>query len=195
MKGRSAAFFGSGWGFRQASTALPCMGQVPFRGLTDESKVACIREALQCRDSKDCKLSSAGIKVRTGRRWEAAKPVEKALVGAVILGRAGLGCFPKTQVSQAPDKERQHLLQEEVRVGVEKEHVSRAVGLWQQGAWTMWESTVQRKVTIFQKVCDALQSLANFHARGKSKTPSCLPSLLQKRLRRTSPQQLPKGPG
>lgn len=61
---------------------------------------------------------------------------QKALVGAVAIGRAGLACFPKTQVSQAPGKERHHLLQEEVRAGVEEEHVSRAVGLRQQGAWT-----------------------------------------------------------
>lgn len=40
---------------------------------------------------------------------------QKALVEATATGITGLGCFPKTQVSQTQDKERHHLLQEEVR--------------------------------------------------------------------------------
>lgn len=105
----------------------------------------------------------------------------------MATGRAGLGYFPKTQVSQARGKERHQLLQEEVRAGVEEERVSRAVGLRQQGAWTRWESTLQRKVTwsnimqadfhrvrfLVQAVYDALPSPANLHVWGKSETPSC----------------------
>lgn len=41
---------------------------LPFRGLTEEFKVACTREALQCRDSRDCKVSLAGINVKIGRK-------------------------------------------------------------------------------------------------------------------------------
>ncbi|TWW55866.1 hypothetical protein D4764_09G0009160 [Takifugu flavidus] len=43
------------------------------------------------------------------------------MVGAVPTGWAGLGFFPKTQVSKAQDKERHQLLQEEVRAGMEEE--------------------------------------------------------------------------
>ncbi|RXN07453.1 reverse transcriptase [Labeo rohita] len=154
------------------------------------------REALQYRDSRDCKVSSASIEVRTGRKWNAGKAVElaesrlrqKALVGIVATGRAGLGYFPKTLISQARGKERHHLLQEEVRAGVEEERVSRAVGLRQQGAWTRWESTLQRRITwanilqvdfhrvrfLVQAVYDVLPSPANLHVWGKSETPSCL---------------------
>ncbi len=170
--------------------------QLPFSGLTEEFKVVRTREALQYRDSRDCKVSSAGIEVRTGRKWKAEKAVEmaesrlrqKALVGNVSTGRAGLGYFPKTLVSQARGKEIHHLLQEEVRAGVEEERVSRAMGLRQQGAWTRWESTLQRRITwanilqadfhrvrfLVQAVYDTLPSPANLHVWGKSETPSCL---------------------
>lgn len=168
--------------------------QLPFSGLTEEFKVAHTREALQYRDSRDCKVSSAGIEVRTGRKWKAEKAVEvesclrqKTLVGILATGRADLGYFPKTQVSKARGKERHQLLQEKVLAGVEEEQVSRAVGLQQQGAWTRWESTLQRKVTwsnimqadfhrvrfLVQAVYDALPSSANLHVWGISETPSC----------------------
>lgn len=114
--------------------------QLPFSGLTEEFKVARTREALQYRDSKDCKVSVAGIEVRTGRKWKAEKAVEvaesrlrqKALVGTLATGKAGLGYFPKTQVSKAQGKERHQLLQEEVQAGVEEERMNRTVGLQQQ---------------------------------------------------------------
>ncbi len=61
-----------------------------------EFMVACTQEALQYRDSRDCKVSSAGIKLRTGRTWKVEKAVEvaesclrqKALVGTLAIGRA-----------------------------------------------------------------------------------------------------------
>ncbi|XP_056906313.1 uncharacterized protein LOC130535346 [Takifugu flavidus] len=126
-------------------------------------------------------------------KWKAEKTVDvarlrqKALVGAVATGRTGLGYFPKTQVSLARGKERHHLLQEEVRAGVEEERVGRAVGLPQQGAWTRWESALQRKVTwsnimqadfhhvrfLVAAVYNALPSPANLHAWGKCETPTC----------------------
>ncbi len=107
----------------------------------------------------------------------------------MATGRAGLGYFPKTLVSQARGKEIHHLLQEEVRAGVEEEQVSRAMGLWQQGAWTRWESTLQCRITwanilqadfhrvhfLVQAVYDALTSPANLHVWEKSETPTCLP--------------------
>ncbi|KAK0143143.1 hypothetical protein N1851_018727 [Merluccius polli] len=74
-------------------------------------------EALQYRDSRDCKVSSAGVEEgsgRLGKHWRRQSHLRlKALVGTVATGRVGLGYFPKTLVSQAHDKERHHLLQEE----------------------------------------------------------------------------------
>ncbi|XP_023810165.1 uncharacterized protein LOC105353972 [Oryzias latipes] len=165
--------------------------QLPFIGLTEEFMVV-----LHYRDSRDGKVSAAGIEVRTGRKWKAGKAVEeaesrlrqKALVGTVAIGRAGLGYLPKTVVSQAHGKERHRLLQEEVRAGVEEERASRLTGLRQQGAWTRWESTLQRRISwadilqadfhrvrfLVQAVYDVLPSPANLHVWGKSEMPSCL---------------------
>lgn len=103
--------------------------QLPFSGLTEEFKVAHTREALQYRD---CKVSSDDIEVRTGRKWRVDKAVEvaesrlrqKALVVTLASGRAGVGDFPKTQVSKTQGKEIHHLLQEEVQAGLEEERVS-----------------------------------------------------------------------
>lgn len=52
-------------------------------------------------------MASAGVEVRTGRKWKAEKVVEEAesrLSLALVTGRAGLGYFPKTQLSQAQRK-------------------------------------------------------------------------------------------
>lgn len=43
--------------------------QLPFAGLTEEFKVTGAREVLMYRDSKDTRVSSAGIMVRTERKW------------------------------------------------------------------------------------------------------------------------------
>ncbi|KAI7804749.1 hypothetical protein IRJ41_017191, partial [Triplophysa rosa] len=72
--------------------------QLPFSGFTEEFMLVRTREVLQYRDSRDCKVSSAGIEVKTGRKWKAGKVVEvaesrlrqKALVGTMATGRAGL---------------------------------------------------------------------------------------------------------
>lgn len=111
-------------------------------------------QQLHC--NMQCNVSSAGTEVRTGTKWKAEKAMEvefcrrqKALVEDVATGRAGVGSFPKTQVSQSRDKERHHLLQEEFQAGMEEDCVGRPVGLCQQGAWTRWERyiVVQHQVT------------------------------------------------
>ena len=65
--------------------------------------------------------------------------------------------------------------------------MGREVGLGQQGAWTRWESMLQRKITwssimqadfhrvrfLVQAVYDALPSPANLHVWGKIETPAC----------------------
>lgn len=140
---------------------------------------------MQYRYSRDPKVAAAGIEVHTGRKWNAARELQvaearlrqKALVGTVASGRTGLGYFPSFQVSKAKGKERLHLLQEEVRAGAEEEWVSQMVGLSQQGAWTRWENTQQRKITwsdfwqvdfyhirfLVQVVYDTLPSPTNTH--------------------------------
>lgn len=91
--------------------------------------------------------------------------------------------FPKGPGHQGAGKGHQ-LLQEEVQAGDEEKRVSRAVGLRQQGAWTRWESTLQRQVImqadfhqvrfLVQEVYSTLPSPVNLHVGGKSETSDCL---------------------
>ncbi len=90
------------------------------------------REALLYRNSRDPKVSAAGIEVRMGRKWRDDKALQVAesrlrwreLVGNVARGWAGLGYFPRTQIRKAIGKERHQLLQEEVQQAWrKKDHV------------------------------------------------------------------------
>ena len=111
--------------------------QLPFRGLMEECVVSRTREAISYSDSKDPKVAAAGIEVRTGRIWSAKKELgnaeerlrQKALVGVVVIGRAGLGYFPNTQIHKPKEKQRRKLIQEEVRASVEEERRRKMVGL------------------------------------------------------------------
>lgn len=99
------------------------------------------------RDSSDNKVSSAGIRVKTGRKWKAQEAVDQAearlrhreLVGSISAGQADLGSTPRPHYNKARGKEHRQLVQDEIRAGVEETHISRIVGMRQQGAWTRWE--------------------------------------------------------
>ena len=169
--------------------------QLPFKGLVEEFIVSRTREACQYRYSKDPKVAGAGIEVRTGRKWSAIKELDiaeerlrvKTIVGTIAVGKTGLGFSPSTRVDQASREERQHLLQEEVRTGVEERRLTKMVGCRQQGAWTKWEQTERRKVSwadiwstdfsrtrfLLQMVYDTLPSPANLCLWGKKDTPKC----------------------
>ncbi len=129
--------------------------QLPFSSLAEEFKVTRAREVLLYRDSTETKVSSAGVEVRTGRKWRAQDAVERAearlrhsiLVGTVATGRAGLGSNPKPSYSKASVKEKQKLFQEEVHAEVEEARFSRMVGMSKQGVWTKWEHSAGRKIT------------------------------------------------
>lgn len=86
------------------------------------------REVVQYRDSRDLKVATAGIQVRTCRKWRAEEAVQEAearlqhsrLVGVVTQGRAGLGSFPAAHMKNSRGKERNCLVLEEVRATVEE---------------------------------------------------------------------------
>ncbi len=100
-------------------------------------------------------MSGAGIVVRTGRKWRAAEGVQqaetrlkhKAILGKVAQGRGGLGSLRASRHDSASGKERQRLVQEEVRASVDEERTSRAVAMRQQGAWMNWEQVMEQSVT------------------------------------------------
>ncbi|XP_076860736.1 uncharacterized protein LOC143513938 [Brachyhypopomus gauderio] len=169
--------------------------QLPFSGLVEEFKVTRAREVMLYRDSADNRVSSAGITVRTGRKWKAQEAVEQAearlrhgiLVGTVAVGRAGLGSFTRPCYGKAQGKERRQMIQSEIRAGVEEERRSRMVGMRQQGAWTNWENASARKITwtelwkleparlkfLIQSVYDVLPSPTNLHCWGLAEKPLC----------------------
>ncbi|KAI2644199.1 Renalase [Labeo rohita] len=169
--------------------------QLLFSGLTEEFKVTRAREVLLYRDSSDTRVSSAGIEVRTGRKWRAQEAVQLAearlrhgvLVGSVAVGRAGLGCHKTPRYDRAQGRVRQQMIQGEVRAEVEEERRSKTVAMRQQGAWTNWEHALTRKITwselwrseparlkfLIQSVYDVLPSPANLHCWGLAEAPSC----------------------
>ena len=142
------------------------------------------------RDSKDSKVAAVGIEVRTGRKWNAKKELgnaekrlrQKALVGTVAIGRAGLGFFPSIQIHKAKGKQRRNLIQEEVHASAEEERRSKMGGRSWQGAWTWWENFVKRKISWsdiwhaeasrLKFLYDVLPSPANLFTWGKSRIPS-----------------------
>lgn len=168
---------------------------LPFNSLSEEFKVARAREVLMYRESKDPKVSQAGIEVRTGRKWRAQEAVDQAvsrlrhkeLVGAVVTGRSGLGSIPAIRYEKAKGKDRRYLVQKEVRAEVEEQRASVMVGLRQQGAWTRWEEAIERRISwgelwraepqrvrfLIQSVYDTLPSPSNLFCWGKSETPAC----------------------
>lgn len=169
--------------------------KLPISSLCEEFMVTRARELLQYRESSDPKVAHAGIEVRMGRKWRAAEAVDiaesrlrqRALVGAVAQGRAGLGSGNSTRFDKAQGKERRSLILEEVQAGVEEKRASQMVGMWQQGARTRWEQAVERKVTwtelwkaepqrikfLRQAVYDVLPSPSNLFTWGKAETLAC----------------------
>ncbi|KAJ8014697.1 hypothetical protein DPEC_G00018340 [Dallia pectoralis] len=170
--------------------------KLPIISLNEEFKVSRAREVLLYRESRDLKVSKAGIEVRTGRRWRAAEEVKVAesrlrhreLVGAVAYGRAGLGSGTTSRYNKAQGKDRRSLVQQEARAAVEEERASRMVGMRQQEAWTRWEHAVDRKVTwaelwkaerhrirfLIQAVYDVLPSPSNLFSWGLVESPACI---------------------
>ena len=180
----SAALYGS-------SNAI----QLPFRGLVEEFMVSRTREIYQYKNSRDPKVTNAGIEVLTRRKWSAAKELAiaegnlrgKLIVGSVAKGRAGLGLIPTYCPGKVMIKEGQKLIQDKVRAGMEEKRMTKMVGYDQQGAWTKWDKIDRCKVSwsefwktnfsrtkfLVKMVYDLLPSPANLHVWGKTETPNC----------------------
>ena len=104
----SAALYGS-------SNAI----QLPFRGLVVEFFfVSRTREIYQYKNSRDPKVSNAGIEVLRGREWSTAKELAmaegdirvKSIVGSVAKGRGSLGLIPPYCPGKVTIKEGQKLI-------------------------------------------------------------------------------------
>nr|BAC82598.1 reverse transcriptase [Takifugu rubripes] len=191
-------------GFPQSLSSIALYGhstmlQLPISGLSEEFMVTHAREQVMYWDSSDTKVATAGILVKTGRKWEAQKAVDRAearlearlqhniLVGNTAGGRAGLGSFPIPRYDKARGREKRSMVQDEIRAEVEEDRRFKMVAMYQQGAWTRWEHAEQRKLTwpelwrlkpqhikfLIQSVYDVLPSPTNLQRWGLAATAAC----------------------
>ena len=153
------------------------------------------REIYQYKNSRDPKVTNAGIEVLAGRKWSAAKKLAiaeknlrvKSIVGSVAKGRAGLGLIPTYYPGKFTIKEGQKLIQDEIRTGMKEKRMTKVVGYGQQGVWNKWDKIDHRKMSwskfwktdfsrtkfLVKMVYDQLPSPANLHVWGKTETPNC----------------------
>lgn len=168
--------------------------QIPITSLVEEYKVAKARLYLTLRDSKDEKVSNAGIEVRTGRKWSVTKAVEQAesslqhqvIVGATNKGREGLGHGQQPRWDKADSQERRSMIQQEIRRTEESSRSARSVQMGQQGSWNRW-NLPERRLTwqelwqyeplqlsfLLRSVYDLLPTPTNLERWKLSEDPSC----------------------
>ncbi len=125
------------------------------------------REALFYRDSRDPKVSAAGIEVRMGRKWRADEALEvvesrlrqRELVGNVARGQACLGYFHQDPDSQSHRQRETSTSPGGSSTGVEEERPSRLVGLRQkeygQGK-NLWSSEGSPGTTSWSRLLQSL---------------------------------------
>ena len=169
--------------------------QLPLRAVTEEYKAGKVRTVMMIAESQDPKVRQAGIRIRTGRKWQAERAVEEAqsrlrhndIVGTVTSGRLGLGCVRRDSWKAADAVGRRTLVQQEVRKGEEESRQSKAVEMKKQGSWLHWEGVQQRKVTwneiwrmdgqrlsfLLKSTYDVLPSPTNLVTWGLTDDPSC----------------------
>jgi hypothetical protein len=169
--------------------------QLPLTALTEEYKVNKVRGIMMVRDSKDDKVSQAGVEMNTGRKWKAKEALDRAetrlqhkdIVGTVTAGRMGLGCITRASWKKADAAARRKLVQEEVRQGEEEDRQARAAAMKKQGSWLNWDKTRARKLTweniwrmegsrirfLIRSVYDVLPSPTNLCTWGLTQDPNC----------------------
>ncbi|XP_033096040.1 uncharacterized protein LOC117100447 [Anneissia japonica] len=128
--------------------------QLPKSSVVEKFKIAKCRLVMTIRDSKDRKVSQAGIEIQTGRKWSAEEVVENAesslklrdIIGNHCIGRQCLGTSHFQQWNKANIKEKRDMGQKATREREDEVRKSRGVELGAQGAWTKWELP-QRRLT------------------------------------------------
>jgi hypothetical protein len=169
--------------------------QLPLKSVTEEFKATKARQVMMLRDCRDDKVKNAGVQVKTGRKWSAAKAVDDAesrlrhldIIGTVTTGRQGLGCITRSRWKTANATERRSMVQVEVRKTVEEGRHVRAVSMKKQGNWLRWDGARQKKLTwadvwkmeshklsfLLKSVYDVLPSPTNLYTWGLAEDPNC----------------------
>lgn len=65
-----------------------------------------------------------------------------------------LGAIPQSPYAEAFGKDRYHLVLQEGQRVVEEVRMARMVSMRQQGAWTRWEGTLEKKLN-WNDICKA----------------------------------------
>ncbi|XP_063420791.1 uncharacterized protein LOC134706007 [Mytilus trossulus] len=168
--------------------------QLPLTSIVEEFKVCKTRLVMTLKESKDDKVRTAGVQVRTRRKWSASKAVSEAesrlrhkdIIGTVAVGRQGLGTSKSCYWKNANTKERRSLVQREVKSREEENRQAKTVELGCQGAWSRWDLE-QRSLTwseiwrypqyqlqfLLRSVYDVLPTPSNLHRWKLSETPDC----------------------
>ena len=87
------------------------------------------------RDSKDKKVSEAGVQIRTGRKLSESASVSQAesmltlpyIISNTCIGRQGLGIDHFQQWEKSEGKERRDMVRQEVKKGEEDQKISKSV--------------------------------------------------------------------
>ena len=87
---------------------------MPLSSVVEEFKIEKCRLVMTLRDSKDKKVSEAGVQIRTGRKWSASASVSQVesmltlrdIIGNTCIGRQGLGLDHFQQWEKSEGKKR-----------------------------------------------------------------------------------------
>ncbi|XP_062585203.1 uncharacterized protein LOC134246874 [Saccostrea cucullata] len=170
--------------------------QLPLKSITEEFKVTKVRQHLMLQNSKDEKVRTAKVDIRTGRKWSEKETIQEAesrlrhsdIVGRLAIGKQGLDVTPTARWGTASVEERRSLVQREVCAMEEDSRMVKAVGMKKQGSWVNWENARQVKLGWnniwkmepfrlqfkLKSVYDVLPSPTNLVTWGMTDDPKCV---------------------
>ncbi len=161
--------------------------QLPLKFINLGYKQEKTRLVFELKESRDEAVKSAGVTIRTGRRWRAQQEVDQAvnrlqhkeIMGRVQHSRAGLGWGEPVQFwSKATREQRKSMVVEEVLRVEQDRYLIKAVSQCKQGAWTRWEDTINRVIT-WVDIWRTPQSRLSFLVRAAYDTLPCPRNLSQ----------------
>ena len=165
--------------------------QLPLSSIIEKFKVSKCRLVMTLRDSKDAKVSEAGVQTRTARKWSARQAVQQAedmltirdIIGNICVGRQGLESSKFRQWNSTRGKDKLDMVQEEVCRMEEELRKSRAGAAWALTRWNvperkvtwreLWRMDPLRISFLLRSVYDVLPSPSNLLKRGLLETPDC----------------------
>ena len=99
-------------------------------------------------DSADEKVRTAGVEIKTGREWSAAKAVTEAesrlkhkdIIGTAAVGRQGFSTSKNLLLGECKHSEETKFGPREIKMREEENRQAKTVDLGIRGAWFRWET-------------------------------------------------------